>query len=104
MLIAYDVALEVVRELRPIVERIRKHDRNLAQQLVDAMNSTVQALSEGMRHRGGNKRLKYEIAFGEAQEVQGSLDLALCWGYTIDDAAARTKLQRLLELCWGLTR
>src|SRR5690349_14115597 len=103
MLIAYDVALEVVRELRPIVERIRKYDHNLAKQLVDAINSTVHNLSEGMRHRGGNKRLKYEIAFGEAQEVKGSLDLARCWGYTTDDAAARDKLMRLLALCWGLT-
>ena len=67
------------------------------------MNSTVQNLAEGMRHRGGNQRLKYEIAHGEAQEVKGSLDLALAWGYTHDDASARRPLMRLLALCWGLT-
>ncbi len=103
MLIAYQVALEVVGELRPIVEKIRKHDNTLAKQLVDAMNSTVQNLAEGERHRGGNKRLKYEIAHGEANEVKGSLDLALAWGYIRDDSAARAKLRRLLALCWGLT-
>ena len=103
MLIAYQVAIEVVKELLPIVEQIRKHDSTLAKQLVDAMNSTVQNLAEGEAHRGGNKRAKYEIAHGEANEVKGSLDLALAWGYIADDSAAREKLRRLLALCWGLT-
>ena len=103
MLVAYEVALELVRELRPLVEQIRKHDNTLAKQLVDAANSTVQNLAEGERHRGGNKRLKYEIAHGEANEVKGSLDLALAWGHVADDAAARAKLRRLLALMWGLT-
>jgi four helix bundle protein len=103
MLIAYQVALEVVRELRPIVPVIRKHDNTLAKQLVDAASSVVQNLAEGQVHKGGNKRLKYEIAFGEANEVRGSLDLALAWGYIRDDSAARKPLNRLLALCWGLT-
>jgi four helix bundle protein len=107
MLVAYDVAIDLVRDLRPLVEQIRKHDNNLAKQLVDAMNSTVQNLSEGAVHRGGNKRAKFDIAFGEANEVKGSLELALAWGYIADDAtvaAARAKLRRLLAVCWGLTR
>ena len=103
MLIAYQVSLEVIRELRPIVEAIRKRDNNLAKQLVDAANSTVQNLAEGERHRGGNKRLKFEIAHGEANEMKGSLDVALAWGYIDDDSAARKPLMRLLALCWGLT-
>jgi len=104
MLIAYQVAIEVVKELRPIVEQIRKHDSTLARQLVDAVNSTVQNLAEGEAHRGGNKRAKYDIAHGEANEVKGSLDLALAWGYIADDSAVREKLRRLLALCWGLTK
>ena len=103
MLIAYEVALEVVRELRPLVEQIRKHDNNLAKQLVDAANSTVQNLAEGARHRGGNKRARFDIAHGEANEMKGSLDVAIAWGYISDDTAARAKLRRLLALCWGLT-
>jgi four helix bundle protein len=101
------VAIDLVRDLRPLVEQIRKHDNTLAKQLVDAMNSTVQNLSEGAVHRGGNKRAKFDIAFGEANEVKGSLDLALAWGYIPDDAraaAAHAKLRRLLAMCWGLTR
>jgi len=104
MLVAYQVALEVIVELRPLVEQIRKHDNTLAKQLVDAMNSTVQNIAEGERHRGGNKRLKYDIAFGEANEVKGSLDVAKAWGHIGDDTAARQKLMRLHALLWGLTR
>jgi len=104
MLIAYEVALEVVGELRPLVEQIRKYDANLAKQLVDAASSTVQNLAEGMGHRGGNRRLKWEIAFGEANEIKGSLDVARAWGYVLDDHSVREKLGRLLALCWGLTK
>jgi four helix bundle protein len=100
------VAIDLVRDLRPLVEQIRKHDNTLAKQLVDAMNSTVQNLSEGAVHRGGNKRAKFEIAHGEANEVKGSLELAMAWGYIADEsgAAAQARLRRLLALCWGLTR
>ena len=108
MLIAYQVAIDLVRDLRPLVERIRKHDNTLAKQLVDAMSSTVQNLAEAEVHRGGNKRAKLDIAFGEANEVKASLDLAIAWGHLGDDnpqaIAARAKLGRLLALCWGLTR
>ena len=106
-LVAYEVAIDLVRDLRPLVEQIRKYDNNLAKQLVDAMNSTVQNLSEGAVHRGGNKRAKFDIAFGEANEVKGSLELALAWGYIPDESSAETaraKLRRLLAMCWGLTR
>ena len=103
MLIAYQVAIELIRELRPLVEQIRKHDNTLAKQLVDAMNSTAQNLAEAEVHRGGNKRSKLEIAHGEANEVKASLDVAAAWGYVADDSVARAKLRRLLALCWGLT-
>lgn len=103
MLVAYEVAIELVRDLRPLVEKIRKHDNHLAKQLVDAMNSTVQNLAEAEVHTAGNKRAKFDIAHGEANEVKASLDLAHAWGYITDDTAARAKLRRLLALCWGLT-
>ena len=103
MLIAYQVSIELIQELRPLVQQIRKHDNNLAKQLVDAMNSTAQNLAEAEVHRGGNKRAKLDIAHGEANEVKASLDVARAWGYVEDDSAARAKLRRLLALCWGLT-
>ena len=103
MLIAYQVSLELITELRTIVVAIKRHDPNLADQLQRAATSTVANLAEGQRRQKGNKHRAFEIAHGEAREVLGCLDCARAWGWIADDDAARTKLDRLLGLCWGLT-
>ena len=103
MLIAYQVALEVIRKLRPVVEQIKMHDAHLADQLRRAATNTVANLAEGQRRQAGNKRRAYEHAHGEAREMLGCLDCALAWGWAADDASARKELDRLLALCWGLT-
>ena len=102
-LIAYEVAVELVQELRPIVEAVKQHDSNLADQMKRAATSVVLNLSEGQRRSAGNKRRAYEIAHGEAREVLGCLDCSAAWGYVLDTAATRAKLDRLLALCWRLT-
>ena len=103
MLVAYTVAIDLVRQLRPIVEHIKMHDAHLADQLKRAATNTVANLAEGQRRAAGNKRRAYENAHGEAREMLGCLDCALAWGYAMDDGAARRTLDRLLALCWGLT-
>jgi four helix bundle protein len=103
MLVAYTVAIDLVCQLRPIVEQIKMHDAHLADQLKRAATNTVANLAEGQRRAAGNKRRAYENAHGEAREMLGCLDCALAWGYAIDDGAARKTLDRLLALCWGLT-
>ena len=103
MLIAYQVALELVRELRPIVAGLKNLDANLADQLQRAASSVVLNLAEGQRRQKGNKHRAYETAHGEAREVLGCLDCAHAWGWIADDSTARAKCDRLLGLCWGLT-
>ena len=103
MLVAYTVAIDLVRQLRPIVEEIKVHDAHLADQLKRAATNTVANLAEGQRRAAGNKRRAYENAHGEAREMLGCLDCALAWGYAPDDSVARATLDRLLALCWGLT-
>src|SRR6188768_3880325 len=103
MLIAYQVAVELLKELRPILAVLRKHDANLADQLQRAATSTVLNLAEGQRRLKGNKHRAYEVAHGEAREVLGCLDCALALGWIAEDSAARAQCDRLLRLCWGLT-
>ena len=79
MLVAYTVAIELVRQLRPIVEQIKMHDAHLADQLKRAATNTVANLAEGQRRAGGNKRRAYENAHGEPREMLGCLDCALAW-------------------------
>lgn len=102
-LVAYEVAVELVNELRPIVVAISQHDRNLADQMKRAATSVLLNLAEGQRRIAGNKRRAYEIAHGEAREVLGCLDCAAAWGYIANASGARALLDRLLGLCWGLT-
>ena len=101
--VTYQVALELVADLKPIVEVLQKHDSNLSDQIRRASTSVVLNLAEGASRAKGNKRRAYEIANGEAREVVGCLDCAMAWGYLGEVAAVRVKLDRLLGLCWGLT-
>jgi four helix bundle protein len=104
MFIAYEVSLDVIRNLRSIVPVIKKHDRDLADQLRRAATSVSLNLGEGRRREAGDQRRLFEIAHGSAGEVLTALEVADAWGYVVDAAAARTLLDRLLGLLWGLTR
>ena len=104
MFIAYDVSIELVRALRPVVASLEQHDQNLAKQLRDAASSVALNLGEGRRRRGGDPRRFYGYAHGSASEVQAALDVAEAWGWAGDAEAARRLLDRLLGLLWGLTR
>ena len=103
MLVASQVALEVITQLRPIVAKIKQQDAHLADQLRRAGTNTVANLAEGQRRQAGNKRRAYENAHGEAREMLGCLDCAFAWGYVVDDANVRATLDRLLALCWRLS-
>ena len=102
-LVAYEVCLDVIRQLKPIVEQLRQQDTHIADQLKRAIGSAAGNLAEGQRREAGNKRRAYEIAHGEAREALGWLDIAKQWGIELDDAAVRRTFDRLLGLMWGLT-
>ena len=103
MFIAYDVSLQLIRSLRPLVPVLKKHDRDLADQLRRAATSVALNLGEGRRRAGGDQRRHYEIAHGSAGEVLTALDVARAWGYVVDDVDAKQHLDRLLALLWRLT-
>lgn len=104
MLIAYQVALDLVRALRPVVAQLRRHSRDAADQVERAASSVVLNLAEGYRRHGRDPRRFWDMAHGSAGEIRGALDLADAWGWQIECAQARTLLDRELRLLWGLTR
>ena len=103
MFIAYDVSVELIRELREIVPAIKRFDRDLAEQLRTAASSITLNLAEGQRYQDGNQRKHYAIAQGSACEVLAALDVAECWGWIGDTTKARAILDRLRALLWRLT-
>jgi four helix bundle protein len=104
MFIAYEVSVELIRSLRELLPTIKRHDRDLADQIHRAATSAALNLAEGARFTTGNARRHFEIAQGSAMEVRSGLDVAEAWGWVNDTAAPRRILDRLLALLWRLTR
>ena len=77
----YSVSIEMIRALRPLVERIAKQDSNLADQLRRAASSVPLNLNEGAYSQGGNVRARFHNALGSAAEVRACLDVAEAFGY-----------------------
>ena len=104
MLIAYEVALDLVRALRPVVAQLRGYSADAADQVERAASSIVLNLAEGDRRNGRDPRRFWDMAHGSAGEIRGALDLADAWGWQVDSADARRLLDRELGLLFGLTR
>ena len=104
MLVAYEVALDLVRALRPVVAQLRAYSADAADQVERAASSIVLNLAEGNRRHGRDPRRFWATAHGSAGEIRGALDLADAWGWQVDSTQARALLDRELGLLWGLTR
>jgi len=99
---AYTVALDLARALRPVIEQLKAHNRELADQLERASTSIVLNVAEGARRHGKDPVRFYWIASGSASEILAALDLASIW-HRVDDSAVRPLLDRQRRLLWGLT-
>jgi four helix bundle protein len=77
----YFIIIEIVREIRPIAERIGRHDRDLSRQLKRASVAVALNVAEGSATRGGRRRNTYEIALGEMRETRACLEAAEAIGY-----------------------
>jgi four helix bundle protein len=104
MLVAYDIALDLVRALRPVVAQLRAYSADAADQIERAASSVVLNIAEGARRNGRDPRRFFDMAHGSANEIRGALDLADAWGWQIEGAQARQILDREMGLLWGLTR
>lgn len=103
-LLAQHIAIDAVRLLRPLVERIRRRDRNLADQLKRASSSVVLNLAEAAYNNGGHRRARFESARGSANEVRAALMLAAAWGYITDAQASEVDAlyDRVLAMTYRL--
>ena len=101
----YGVAIDVVRGLRPVVERIGRRDSGLADQLRRAATSVPLNINEGAYSLGGNARARFHNALGSAAEVRACLDVAEAMGYVEGvDAGLRDKLDRVVATLHRLAR
>ena len=81
MLRGYDVMIDVLKGLRPVLMQIEKHDRDLGNQLRRAASSVALNMGEGSGSRGGTRTMRYRTALGSAVETAACLDVAMALGY-----------------------
>lgn len=105
-LIVGEVALELVEDLQPLVVRIRRQERSLADQLVRAASSVVLNIAEADYSDPGTKRSRLFTAAGSANEVRAAVRLAVAWRYCRAEElqGAQQKLERIIGTLWKLTR
>ncbi len=105
-LIVHQVALEMVTDIKPLIDRIARHDRSLAQQMRKSVSSVALNIGEGAYSRGGNATARFQDAAGSASETRSALQVASAWGYVGATSVNQVdaKLDRILAMLWGLTR
>ncbi|MBX3187514.1 MAG: four helix bundle protein [Labilithrix sp.] len=81
MLRAFDIAVGVVAELRPVMQRLEQVDSDLARQLRRAMNGVALNIAEGSHARGKRRALHYTLAMGSGREALAALVTARAWGH-----------------------
>ena len=96
----YQLALLVVRFLRALIERIGRHDRNLADQLRRAATSVPLNIYEGLYSRGGNRSARLSTAMASAKECEACLDTAEALGYLGADDIRLDDLDHLVASLW----
>jgi len=102
----HSLSLEMIAALRLLVERIRKHDRSLADQIVRAASSVALNIGEANGSDPGNRRARLHTAAGSASEVRSALQVAVAWGYVPPAQAqeADALVDRVLAMLFRLRR
>ena len=81
MLRIYPVLLQLVRELRPLLRELQRHDADLARQCRKALTSSPLNIAEGSYSRGKNRAARYHTALGSLREVLACFEVAAALGY-----------------------
>ncbi len=103
MLVIYGVSIELIREVQPLVRRLRAGDKNLADQLDRASTAVALHIAEADGLRDGLRRHRHQTALGEAREVAACLDVSDAKGHRVP-ADARRKLDHVIGVLVKLTR
>jgi four helix bundle protein len=102
----YVRARKVVREVAPLLQMVKRHDKPLADQLKRAAQSVVLNIAEARGSDAGNARARFATACGSAKEVRAALHIASDWGYIGSQQATHLD-RRLDEVCaitWCLAK
>jgi len=89
-------------ELRPLVQRIKTKDRDLADQIRRAANSVGLNLAESRSSQDGNSLLRARTAYGSLCELRTALRFAAAWGYVDSVDEVDALLDQVAAMTWRL--
>jgi four helix bundle protein len=81
MLRIYDVILDVVKALRPVIGQIERKDADLARQMRRAASSVALNCAEGMHSQGKLRTARYYNALGSMRETLACVEVGTALGY-----------------------
>jgi four helix bundle protein len=97
MLRIYDVLLELLRAVRPLVAELERRDADLARQCRRALASAPLNVAEGSYSRGRNRLARYHTAMGSLREALACFETGEALGYMPAlDAVIRRKFDRVI--------
>ena len=102
---ALELAIQLIRHLRPLVERLRSRNADAARQVRRAADSVAYNLGEGRKRLGRDRVHHFSVATGSAEEVRTALRVAVAWG-DLGEAEVHEALEvldRLAAVGWRLT-
>ncbi len=104
-LIVYDLALQMLRQIKPLIDKTARHDRSLADQMRRSAQSSLLNIAEARSARGRNETARFTTALCEAREARAAVAVAVAWGYVTEQQAqpADADLDRMGAMLWGLT-
>ena len=95
---AFELMLDVVPDLRRLVDEVAKHDKDLARQIRRAAESVVSNHGEADGVQGGHRRERVGTALGSANELLRQVQWAAAWGYT-EPARANRIITQVRRVC-----
>jgi len=100
----FEVAIEIIRTIRALIDQIARHDRDLADQVRRAVSSIALNVSEGTKRAGRDRAHSFRVAAGSANEVRAGLLVAEAFGYVSREAIAAglELIDRELAMLWRL--
>jgi len=81
MLRIHETAVELVRDVMPLLKEIERVDPDLARQARRSVMSTPANIAEGSDQAGKRRNLHYRIALGSARETWSTLRVAEAANY-----------------------
>ena len=94
--------MDILPTIKPLVDTIRKHDKNLADQIQRAATSVVLNHAEADGSDAGNRRARIHTAKRSLAEARRGLLIGAAWGYVARDEVERVDavLDRVAAMSW----